>query len=327
MSIIDEQTHPLEATNDLLVEVATRFYSQDQSKVLIAKNLGLSRFKVARLLQEARNRGIVKITITPPLLSDQTQLEALRAHLGLDQILLVASSPTLDQERDALGKAAAELLVSSVKKGQRIGFSWGRTLLPMANHLEMLPSVELVQLTGVVGNDPSQSPIAFLSDLSIRSGSTAKALFAPLLCATPESARAQRSEPAVAEVLALYNHLDMAFLSVGSWTPRVTQLAQHLTAAETQMLDEVGTVADFSGQFFDREGRYVLTPINDRRISVNIDQLLATPQVVAVAGQLDKVKAIHSVCMSGLPTCLVTTDEVARALLEMEPVTTPAYRR
>ena len=47
----------------LLLAAARRFYLEDRSKVEIAEELGISRFKVARLLEQARETGVVTITL------------------------------------------------------------------------------------------------------------------------------------------------------------------------------------------------------------------------------------------------------------------------
>lgn len=47
----------------LLVITARRFYLEDRSKTEIAEELGVSRFKVARLLEQARVTGVVTITV------------------------------------------------------------------------------------------------------------------------------------------------------------------------------------------------------------------------------------------------------------------------
>lgn len=47
----------------LMGMVARRYYQQGRSKVDIAQELGLSRFKVARLLDQARDTGLVRIEI------------------------------------------------------------------------------------------------------------------------------------------------------------------------------------------------------------------------------------------------------------------------
>ncbi|MGI6879541.1 sugar-binding transcriptional regulator, partial [Microbacterium sp. gxy059] len=306
-----------DAARDLLSEVATRFYLDDESKVSIANDMGLSRFKVARLLQEARAQGIVEIVVHDTRDDAARLAEELRTRFRLRAVRLAPPDDDPEVERDGLGRAAAALLAERVREGQRIGLSWGRTLLSIPSHLGELPRAEFIQLTGVVGNDPSQSPVAFLDHLSRKSRSTGKALFAPLFCGSPESAAAQRAEPAVAEVMSLYDRLDIALLSVGSWSPRVTQLGQHISPADAKLLDEKGAVADFGGMFLDEHGRYLDVPLNACRLSVGVEHLARTPVVIAVAGQREKTRAISAVARSGLISDLVTTTEVARELLAL----------
>lgn len=50
----------------LMVHAARRYYLDDASKVAIAEELDISRFKVARLLEEARDQGIVRIDVVDP---------------------------------------------------------------------------------------------------------------------------------------------------------------------------------------------------------------------------------------------------------------------
>jgi DNA-binding transcriptional regulator LsrR (DeoR family) len=70
--------------DELLAEVARRYYLDNTSKVDIAKQLDLSRFKVARLLEDARSRGIVQIQIKNPSPIDRSLSELRRrAHLRL----------------------------------------------------------------------------------------------------------------------------------------------------------------------------------------------------------------------------------------------------
>lgn len=312
-----------------LAAIARMFYIEDKSKIEIANELNISRFKVARCLQEAKNKGIVHISIHAPGEEASDLLAALKEHLHLQHIYLVPSSSDVSRERQTLGKSAAQILGKNARKGHNIGFSWGRTLLPIADYLPELPSATFVQLTGVVGNDPSQSPIEIIAKISRNSGSPAqaKALITPLFFSSPSFVEAIRKEPAVSEVLNLYNHLDMAFLSVGSWQPRVTQLSQHISSEDQDELDSLGACADFGGLFFDATGHYVNSRINKCRLSIDVEQLLATPAVIAVAGQAEKVDAIYSVCASGLPTHLVTTTEVATLLLHKAPIKETVYQR
>ncbi|MBT1182282.1 hypothetical protein JS531_10070 [Bifidobacterium sp. CP2] len=311
----------------LLADVANRFYMLDETKSEIAQALGMSRFKVARLLTEAKETGVVTIEIHADSPISPALAEQLRQHLLLDEVIIVPSSRDMEAERDSMGRAGARYLETHLREGQVVGFSWGRTLMPIATHVHDLPRATFVQLTGVVGNNPSQSPIAILTHMCQNTDSQAKALFAPLFSSSPQAAAAAKTEPAAAETLSYYSKLDLAFLSVGAWNTRVTQLIQHMSAADIKLLDSVGATADFSGMFFDAEGHYLDLPINDCRISVGIDDLLATPTTVVVAGGKDKTDAILAICRTGIPTCLITTEDVAHALLGGPRITTHIHQR
>lgn len=313
--------------SQLIVDVAQRFYLLGQSKVEIADELGLSRFRVARMLKQAREQGIVTIHVSA-LPGEHHALEnQLAKHLGLANTVIVGSKPTIEQEREDLARGASEYLRLNVRPGQVIGLSWGRTLLPVAGYLHDLPPLTFVQLTGVVGSDASKSPIEIISRIRQHSQVEARSLLAPLFAISPESAMALRQEPAVAEAFELYGHLDIAVLSVGSWEPRLTQLDQLFDRSTCEELDRLRAVADFGGLFFDAEGRYIQTPLNDRRLSISAEDLARTPIVMAVAGELLKAPAIHATCMTGLVTCLVTSKRVAEALLEMPPITHTVWDR
>lgn len=300
----------------LMAEVAQRYYLDDESKIQIASALGLSRFQVARLLQSARTHGVVRIEVEHPLVGNVSLANDLRTALDIDQVLLVPASSDIHTERELLGARAARLLTAHAVSGQRIGFSWGRTIIPLAERLSHLPEMEFIQVSGMVGNDPLQSPIGMLAALSSNSQLSTKALIAPLFSSTPQAAEAVRHERAVAEVLALYDSLDAVYLSVGSWDPPINQLVEHMSDAEIDDLNALTPVAEVVGLFFDADGNYIDTPFNERRISITVEQLKRTNEVVAVAGGLGKARAIQAIASSGLITCLVTTNEVAEDILK-----------
>src|SRR3954469_20794985 len=59
--MLDPHTGPAQVV--LMASVARRYYLDGRSKVQIAEEFGLSRFKVARLLETARDSGLVRIEI------------------------------------------------------------------------------------------------------------------------------------------------------------------------------------------------------------------------------------------------------------------------
>ena len=82
-----------------------------------------------------------------------------------------------------------------------------------------------------------------------------------------------------------------------------------------------------AGMFLSASGRYLDLRINDRRISISVDELAGVRTVVALAGGKEKVGAIHAVASSGLITSLVTTTQVCEHLLRMPSVKGTVFPR
>ena len=99
-----------------LLEVARRFYIDTESKVVIAKRLGISRFTVSRLLEQARSSGLVRIDIRPPADVDFALSSALMQKTSLKRAIVLPSADPAS-ELGLLADAAA--LVSRRGRGFR----------------------------------------------------------------------------------------------------------------------------------------------------------------------------------------------------------------
>jgi lsr operon transcriptional repressor len=92
----------------------------------------------------------------------------------------------------------------------------------------------------------------------------------------------------------------------------------YLEADDVSRLPERGVVGDILGQFFDAAGNVVKLPIHDRRIGIELADLVRIPKVVGVAGGLPKAKAILGALHGGYLDVLVTDETTALHLLELE---------
>ena len=312
---------------DLVARIARRFYLEDMSKTELAATFRLSRFRIARLLELARTEGIVKIEIEETAFVDEKLSTRLAAHLRLDECIVVAAGETEEDNRNRLARAAAMYITSQTQQGDTIGFSWGRTLFALGEYLDSLPACTVLQLTGTVGNDLTQSPVEVIRHIPDQVDVKTVAIFSPLFVASEAAAGHLRSDPSIYQAMALYPQLTLAVLSVGSWDPPITQLAGFFGPDDHRELTEQHARAEMAGIFVRDDGSLVDAALMQRRISVSPDELLHTPRVLAVAGSPDKVAAIAAVARSGLITVLVTDDRAALALLECSPVTQQALER
>ena len=312
---------------DLVARVARRFYLEDMSKTELAAAFRMSRFRIARLLELARTEGIVKIEIEDTAFVEEELSIRLAAHLRLDECIVVAAGDTEEDNRNRLARAAAMYITSHTQQGDTIGFSWGRTLAALGQYLQNLPACTVLQLTGTVGNDLTQSPVEVIRRIADRVDVTTVAILSPLFAASKAAARHLRGDPSIHQAMALYSQLTLAVLSVGSWEPPITQLAGFFSPDDHHELTAQHARAEMAGIFVRADGSLVDTAVMQRRISVSPDELLSTQRVLAVAGTLDKVGAIAAVARSGLVTVLVTDDRAAAALLESAPVMVQALER
>src|SRR5215217_5984189 len=91
----------------LSASIARRYYLDGRSKLEIAEEFGVSRFKVARLIEAARSSGLVRIEIGQQGLVDVDLSAQLQARFGLRHAVVVDAPDEHDESlRTHLGQVA-----------------------------------------------------------------------------------------------------------------------------------------------------------------------------------------------------------------------------
>ena len=93
-----------------LAYVARRYYLEDQRQSDIARELGISRPMVSRLLAEARELGVVEITVHDPETRAARLLDRLRSISTIQGGVLVEDSGDNDEVNRLLSQGALQLL-------------------------------------------------------------------------------------------------------------------------------------------------------------------------------------------------------------------------
>ena len=178
----------------LAARVARQFYLEGVSKVDIADQLGISRFRVARLLDSARETGMVRIEIGLPGGSLDAGLSAeLCSAFGLKQAF-VFNFPDDDEPalRRRLGEAAGQALMDLISPGDVLGMSWSRTLSGLAAALTQIPPCPIVQLTGAVPPPDGRDLLDLVRSVARIGGGPAHVFYAPMIL---DDARVGRGDP------------------------------------------------------------------------------------------------------------------------------------
>jgi DNA-binding transcriptional regulator LsrR (DeoR family) len=315
----DDNAHMSESSDGpnerwLVVTAARRFFLEDRSKVEIAEELGVSRFKVARLLEQARASGVVTIALHDEGTADPVLSARLAEHLALDEALVVEASGTEAEVRHQIGVPAAELLSETLRPGEVLGLAWGRTLSAMTESMPALPRVSVVQLTGAIGN-LHDSPVEIVRKVTQSSGGSAYPIFAPLVVDDAVTAAAFRRQADVSRALRMFDDVTTAVVSVGSWDPPNSQLLGAISEGEQRALMDQGVKAEIAAILVSAAGTVVTSDFAARCISISAAQMRHIPRVIGVAGGAEKAEAVVAVARAGLLTGLVTERALAEAAL------------
>lgn len=307
----------------IALKVAQLYYESELTQDEISKKLRLSRPKVSRLLQEARDAGFVKITVAPSP-GSHTRLErSLEEEYGLLDVLVidVTQPDSYPQTARELGAAAAGYLSRIVADGDTIGLTWGLTLASMVEHLkpEKKKNITVTQLVGGLGEpDAETHATELVRRLAIMLEATLQLIPAPGIVKNIELAQYLRIEPYVAQVLDQLKLVNLAFVGIGALNQGslLMQDERIITWEEVQPLIEKGAVGDIGLHFYDRMGNILPSEIEKRLIGAKASNYHQIDRVVGVAGGKDKYLSILGGVRGRLINTLITDVDTAQRLLE-----------
>ena len=301
----------------LTAAVARSYYIDGRSKVEIAERFAMSRFKVARLLDDARSSGLVRIEIGHPGVIDVTLSVRLREAYGLSHAIVIDTVDDDDASlRRQVGRAGAELLSEIVTAQDVLGLGWARSLVAMSAALTRLAPCPVVQLTGALSRpDVDESSIDLVRDIARMTGGRASYFYAPMILPDATTAAALRRQPEVATAIEQYASVTKAVVGLGSWSPPDSTVYDAVSPAERERLLELGVHADVSGVLLDASGAAVPAPLTERMVCIGAEQLQAVPEVIALAYGVTKAPAARAAIRGGYVSAVVTHSSLAHALL------------
>jgi lsr operon transcriptional repressor len=313
-------------SEELLLRVAWYYYKDELTQDEIARRLSVSRASVGRLLDRARRVGLVSITLNAEYLDAFELSGKLRHRFGLAEALVV---PDHEQEpadhhnlNARVGLGGAQFMSTHLRPGGSLGVGWGETVSRViaATNFGAVGPVHMVTLTGGV-ESYLQTILSSKGEVTTEPSevTSATVIPTPIMASTPSLAAALRDEPSIQQVLKQACSVEHALVGVGTPTADATIVhLGYLNPADVRGLGGRGVVGDILGQFFDAEGNVVELPIHDRRIGIELSDLMHIPKVVGVAGGLHKAHAILGALRGGFLDVLVTNELTAIRLLELE---------
>jgi DNA-binding transcriptional regulator LsrR (DeoR family) len=311
----------------LMAKVARMYYTQGLRQTEICERLNIHQSTVSRVLQRAEREGIVRITVSLPPGTHTEIEESLQSRYVLDEAVVVDCLEDEEQIARDLGAAAAFYLENTLKASDVVGISsWSAALLAMVNAMrpsQRFKDTRVIQILGGVGSPNAEvhatQVTRRLADLI---GGEATLLPAPGVVGSRNARDVLIKDRFVREALDLFPKVTLALVGIGATEPSraLASSGNVFSPQEIKLLAGKGAVGDICLRFFDAGGREVVTELNDRVISMELNQLRAVKRVVGVAGGRRKTNAVRGALTGKLVNVLITDLASAERLLAESPV-------
>ncbi len=309
---------------DLLTEVSVSYYQDGATQEEISKKFAISRAKVGRLLKQARDEGIVEITVKyHPVFSAKIE-QRLIERFGIKRALIALDQPNEEQQRQQVAGLVSHYLTNTLKNGMVVSVGQGRNVSAVAHHVGVITPRDCKFVCGIGGIHPRGG--MFNADhicrqLAKKYGGSSETLYAPAYAENREQKLAFMQNATVKQTLDLARKADVALVGIGDMSENSYMVDLGWFTAEEVVQSRLhqGVVGDFAGHdFFNVQGGIANTVMNDRVIGLSIDEFRVVSEVVAIAAENSKPLALLGALRTGAIDVIATSVSNALTVLNLD---------
>ncbi|MFS0890382.1 sugar-binding transcriptional regulator [Peribacillus frigoritolerans] len=306
-----------------LVKVANLYYIDGWTQQQIAKKIGVSRPIISKLLQKARDLGIVEVYIKDESAHTVDLEQQLEKKYGLkDAVVISTVGLTPEMIKKAVGQAGAYYLSKYLKKQDvnRLGISWGSTLAELVKEypFERREVMNIVPLVGGMGTQHVEIHANQLAyELAKKMNCTCSYLYAPAIVETKELKDHLVAMKEISSVLEEGKEVDVALIGIGNpYRGSTMRELNYLQEDDIQNLRKMGAVGDIASRFFDESGDIIKHPLNDKVIGLSLEHLKQIKEVIGVVEGTHKLESVSASLRGNYLDVLIIDEQTASALLE-----------
>lgn len=296
----------------LMNKVAWYYYFDNITQQRISEILGISRMRVVKLLDKARNTGVIQFKIQRDSASRLELERKLAKTYGLKDTFVVPTPPKEVSINENIAKAAAMYINNRIDGNSFINMGYGDTQSRILNNLATMAEhpISVVSLTGGVSYYlPNNMSTIFNAKLYL--------IPSPLLVSSKEVVEAIRNEGSVHEISRMVKLSTLSVVGIGSIGDNATIIKSGiLNKNDFLYLKMNGAVGDLLCHFIDKDGNLVETNIEERLITTSLPTLRSLENVIGVAAGDEKVEAINAVLKGSYIDILITDESTALKLLD-----------
>lgn len=308
-----------ESSIDLAARAAWLSFVGGMTQDQIARELGISRQRVQRLVARAGAEGLVRVRIAHRIDACLRLEGELKRRFGLEAAWVSPSAGEGVEPLNGLAPFAAPLIerLFDAEERQTIAVGTGRTLRMVVENMRPVDGARhrLVAMNGNVAPDGSATAFEVIVRMAEKAAAPHFQLAIPVVARTPSEYELYLSLPHVKASRALAESANVALVGIGQMTDDAPLYVDgFISAAELADLRSAGAVGEIAGHIFDADGAYLDHPVNERIMGLRVP--VAGMPVICIGAGPSKIPALRGALRGGLLDRLITDETTASALLE-----------
>lgn len=304
-------------TNEQLASIAHDFYLSKLNIAEISKKYNLSRYLIAKALDDAEGRGIVKIKITQGIGRNQVLERKFQKLFDLKEVFILKSSDNDIYNDEALVSYAAKQIQTYLQNTHIAGVTWGATMRSVINNFteENFNKLCFVQLLGhSINSSRRKNPLA--QEAAEKFHAENLGLPMPLYILNSKIIPALKSEPYFKVIEEYYHNLDLLFTGLGTLESFKTNpfLEKNYGPALFNDIPEEDVAGFIMGRPYNINGDF-FSDFEKHICGITMEDIKNTPIRFCIVRNRFKSEALLGALRSGIITHLVVNDDIAQRVL------------
>jgi len=309
----------IDTEEQLMVRLAWACEIEGMTQADAAKRFGITRLRVNKALNEARRKGILRVSVDSVFAASAALEWGLERDFGLMRAIVVPS-PQNDVSITPLVAAGLAAHLDNLLSGPdilRFGMSWGNTLNLATRHMQPLdrPDLEILSIMGGVSRGSDVNGYEITTRIADLCNADHSLFPAPLYAGSPTSQALFMEQDVIREMLEKVRSCDAIARATGDLESSllVRDALPNYVAPEDLMA--LGGVGDITGHILNAQGELIDHPLNKQVIGMTLDDMASIKNVILAAGGAHKVQVIKGALSRGFVNTLVTDENTARTLI------------
>jgi len=311
------------ADDRIIVRVVEMFYIHGINQEEIAKRFNFSKAKVCRIIKEAKEKKIIEFKIKDfgnQKVGFESELEK---KFNLKEVLIYYDSDMIGYDKDLIsqkiGILGANYIKRILKNNINMALTWGETLYNIIKNIYLKREYKanfFAALGGVGLRNANYQSSNLVKMIGERTGGSYYQLYLPLIVDSPDIKNVLMRSSIIKTVLGDITKVDYYITSVATiLRNRTMYTLGGFKSEDLKVLHHNEIIGEIGLNFYNKEGNYVKTGLEDRLINIKIDEIKRIKNIVLIAFSNEKLEAISGFLKSGVTNVFITDSITAEQLL------------